>query len=140
MRNRILSEINNTGASVAFRSTSTYMRDRDSDQAFLDRLSKLMSFVWVQRETLEDPDTRMVVDLRGNDGYLDRLVHTDEPDVFWTKIGTMTKEQVLQKVGIIRQRVTSLQVRLYNFNNELDEVVLEFPAPRFTMPGAELLC
>lgn len=139
VRNRVLSHIRNPRTAAAFRSASTAMRDRASDQAFLDRLSKLMSFAWSRRNTCEDPDTKVTVDLMDGHGSLDKLLPTEDPNVFHNNNGQLTRVQILQKFGILSQTVQSLQVRLWNWNDDLDEVMMEFPAPRFTMAEAEFL-
>lgn len=139
VRNRVLSQISNPRVAAAFRSTSTAMRNRASDQAFLDRLSKLMSFAWARRNTFEDPDIRVTVDLTDEHGWIDRLLPTNDPEVFENKNGPLTRVQILQKFGMLSHSVESLQVRLWNWNEDLDEVMLEFPAPRFAMPEAEFL-
>lgn len=115
------------------------MRNRASDQAFLDRLSKLMSFAWARRNKFEDPDIRVTVDLTDEHGWIDRLLPTNDPEVFENKNGPLTRVQILQKFGMLSHSVESLQVRLWNWNEDLDEVMLEFPAPRFAMPEAEFL-
>lgn len=135
----MLSQIGNPRVAAAFRSTSTAMRNRASDQAFLDRLSKLMSFAWARRNTFEDPDIRVTVDLTDEHGWIDRLLPTNDPEVFENKNGRLTRVQILQKFGMLSHSVESLQVRLWNWNEDLDEVMLEFPAPRFAMPEAEFL-
>lgn len=148
VRDRVLSEINERNVVTAFRSTSRAMRNRASDQAFLDRLSKLMTFVWAKRNSFVDPGFQLTVDLISKHGRVtayEKLRTSDNPDVFYTNTNQFTRTEILQRFGILSHSVASIEVRLYKMDYEsfpylsVDEVVMEFPAPRFTMSHAECL-
>lgn len=147
VRDRVLFEINRCNLATAFRSTSRAMRNRASDQAFLDRLSKLMTFVWAKRNSCLEPGFQLTVDLMGKGNKwtaIDKLRTSDNPDVFYTNTHLQTRAEILQTMGILSHSVTSIQVRLYKRdhpepNDVFDEIVMDFPAPRFAMSHAECL-
>ena len=124
---------------AAFRSQSTRLRDWPRDQAFLDRLSKLLSFIHLRRGTFYEDGSTLCVAVQTMEQDEGSQIYPNADGTFSVannrRVG---REQVLQMYAILSTRVTALQVRLLNFNNDFDELILDFPAPLFVM--REIAC